>query len=341
MNDQPYDSFYINERSQVGLLKKLLKQLGIKAGLSTYQLAKLDIIASEIASNLLKHATPPGQILFREVAQMANSGIEIIGIDNGPGMQDVSRLMLDGVSTTSTLGTGIGAIRRLSDQFDIYSRPGWGTLLLSRIFKGEYDPSSVDEEIDYAALRVPYPGESVCGDGVSYKKEGNTHSFLVTDGLGHGPHAHEASVQAAAAFQRASATDPSALIQSVHQSITHTRGAVGTALTIKISDQMAEYYGVGNISLRMIQKNASERGITAQGILGQNIRQRLSVRTLACQGHAWLILHSDGLSEKWKIENYPGLLGRDLALIAAALYKDHQRGKDDCALLVIYLKKPV
>ena len=335
MDDQPHVSFSIDERSEISLLKKMLKKLALQIGLTNYQLAKLDIIISEITSNFLKHATTPGEILYREIRRGANSGVEIIGIDHGPGMHDPTHLMKDGVSTVNSMGTGMGAMKRLSDQFGIYSLPGWGTLLLSRIFKEDYRANQADTSFDYATLMVAYPGEEVCGDGLSYKSNGDTHTFLVTDGLGHGPHAHEASAQAVAAFQQASTTDPPALISSIHERIAHTRGAVGMVLTLDLLHHTITYYGIGNISLRKVSAEETKRGISTQGILGQNVRNHLSVTPLTWSDTALLVVHSDGIDNRWEVRNYPELTNQDPSLIAAALYKDHQRGRDDCAILVI------
>jgi anti-sigma regulatory factor (Ser/Thr protein kinase) len=64
-----------------------------------------------------------------------NNGVEVISIDNGPGIADIKKMMVDGSSTKQTLGNGLGAIQRLSDKFDIYSQKDWGTIILSRIFQ--------------------------------------------------------------------------------------------------------------------------------------------------------------------------------------------------------------
>lgn len=335
MNNQPYVSFFIDERSETSLLKKRIRKLSLQTGLSENQQDRLDIIVAELTSNFLKHTPAPREVLYRKIEQEGQAGVELIGIDHGPGMHDPRHMLQDGVSTTHSLGTGMGAIKRLSDQFDIYSQPAWGTLLLARIFQKVSPVRPADTRIDYASLLTAYPGEALCGDGLSYKKGAHTHTFLVTDGLGHGPHAHEASAQAAAAFQQSSLTDPKALLQLMHDRITHTRGAVGLVLTVDGLQQTIDYYGVGNISLRKITAEATKRGISTQGIIGQNVRKHLAATSLPWSANALLVVHSDGIDDHWKLSEYPGLMQRDLSLVAAVLYKDHKRGKDDCAILVI------
>jgi hypothetical protein len=46
-------------------------------------------------------------------------------------------------------------------------------------------------------------------------------------------------------------------------------------------------------------------------------------------------MHSDGLSSRWTLESYPGLKQRDSTLIAAVLYRDFGRSRDDATVLVV------
>ena len=339
MNDQPYGSYLIEERSEVNALKKKVRKLGVRIGLSEHRLAQLDIIIAEITSNFLKHAAPPGEVLYRSIRQGSQVGVEIVGIDRGPGMYNPEHSLQDGVSTTRTMGTGMGAIQRLSDQFDLYSLPHWGTLVLARLF--DTSPPPTDAPVRCATLLVNYPGEAVCGDALSYKQRDTQHTFLLTDGLGHGPHAHEASAQAVVAFQETPTTDPAALIQAIHQRIARTRGAVGLVLTLDVARRTIAYHGVGNISLRKISEEKTQRALSTQGIIGQNVHQPLTVAPFRWSDDALFVLHSDGIGNRWDIDAYPGLRYRDPTLLAAALYKDHQRGKDDCSILVIGMNTPL
>ena len=93
----------------------------------------MDIIVAELVSNLVKHAGG-GQLLVKLIEQDGIQGMEIISIDDGIGMTDVTRMVADGVSTKNTLGQGLGAMKRLSDFFQVYSLKDWGTLILIRIF---------------------------------------------------------------------------------------------------------------------------------------------------------------------------------------------------------------
>jgi hypothetical protein len=50
---------------------------------------------------------------------------------------------------------------------------------------------------------------------------------------------------------------------------------------------------------------------------------------------ALLVMHSDGLGTQWDLGTYPGLTSRHPALIAAVLYRDYDRARDDVSVVVI------
>jgi len=46
-----------------------------------------------------------------------------------------------------------------------------------------------------------------------------------------------------------------------------------------------------------------------------------------------LIMHSDGLTSKWDLNEYPGLASKHPSIIAAVLYRDFERERDDVTVL--------
>jgi len=84
---------------------------------------------SELARNVFWYATQ-GEIIFRLIENGARGGIEIIALDEGPGICDV--LAGDGGSdsTSDSLAWASPGIRRLMDEFKIISRVGDGTTVI-------------------------------------------------------------------------------------------------------------------------------------------------------------------------------------------------------------------
>ena len=113
--------FSANDRSYFAILKKEIHLLAVSANFNEKKVAEIDIIVAEMVSNLVKHAGG-GRLLVRLMEEDHLQGMEIISVDDGPGMTDITRMVADGVSTKNTLGQGLGAIKRLSDTFQVFSR---------------------------------------------------------------------------------------------------------------------------------------------------------------------------------------------------------------------------
>ncbi len=105
---------------------------------------RVAIVATELASNLRKHAAG-GVILLSAFEDSTGVGVECVALDSGPGISDVSTALRDGYSTAGGSGTGLGAVQRLSHVFDDYSRPGLGSAFLARVQPGE--PHTSDNRI--------------------------------------------------------------------------------------------------------------------------------------------------------------------------------------------------
>ncbi|MFJ5265648.1 ATP-binding protein [Streptomyces sp. NPDC088387] len=142
--------------------------VGRRIGLGEQRTAELVLAVAELAANLTKHATD-GSLLLRVLRNRPGSpadvvaGVEVIAVDKGPGMADVPAALRDGMSTTGTLGIGLGAVQRLADTFDVHSQPGTGTIQLAR-FWPRPAPPAVSGEPAVGGVTRPISGEQVCGD---------------------------------------------------------------------------------------------------------------------------------------------------------------------------------
>ncbi|MGH9417108.1 MAG: ATP-binding protein [Terriglobales bacterium] len=108
----------------------LARQRGRAAGESVgFVATDLTLIAtaiSELARNIVSYARR-GEIELRTVVEDNRRGLVIVARDDGPGIADLERAMLDGYSTSGGLGLGLPGVRRLMDSFEIASRAGQGT----------------------------------------------------------------------------------------------------------------------------------------------------------------------------------------------------------------------
>ncbi len=87
---------------------------------------------SELANNLFFHTDHGGVIQFHHIRQGSRAGIEIIAQDDGPGIASIDVAMTDGFSSNGGLGSGLGGVKRLMDEFHIESEQGKGTRITAR-----------------------------------------------------------------------------------------------------------------------------------------------------------------------------------------------------------------
>jgi anti-sigma regulatory factor (Ser/Thr protein kinase) len=287
---------------------------------------QLSLAVTEAASNLYKHASQ-GALLLRICRDAQTAGIELVTIDAGPGINDVGAALRDGHSTTATLGIGLGAIRRIADSCDLYSRDR-GTVLVARFWKQPYRPSVGD----CAGLIRPITGETECGDSYGVAREGDVLTGIVCDGLGHGPLAAAASREAVSVVRETPADEPAILLERIHRRMAGTRG--GAVAIGRIEGQTVSFAGLGNIAAWIVGNDTRQGMISVPGIAGHQAR-RFRQFEFTLPPEAVVILHSDGLSSRWDIRQLPGLTARDPLAIAAALLGEAGVHRDDTGVLVL------
>jgi anti-sigma regulatory factor (Ser/Thr protein kinase) len=341
MDSAPHTSFVVEDNlGYLSLIKRDIHRIAGSVDFSPSVLGETDIIVSEMVSNLLKHTRGKGgEILVKKIGSADNPGIEILSIDSADGMSDTGKMLIDGASTTNTLGQGLGAIRRLSHEFGIYSQKGWGTILLSRVFKTRPSVSAPPGRVQAGMLMVSKPGEQCCGDGYSVRSSSTHLKVLCVDGLGHGKEANYASAKALEAFHASCEVSPVELIREVHQSTRKTRGVVGCAGVLDYRSGKWSVCGVGNISSRIYSPTCSKPFISYNGILGLSIPGTLNSQLYDAEKNQLLIMCSDGIRSRWDIQrHHPGIFKYDPVLIAAVIYKDHARKNDDMLTAVVKVK---
>src|SRR6476620_1085577 len=147
----------VHDASQVGEARRAAGRVAADAGLDETRAAEATIVATELANNLHRYGGG-GHILLRRLE--GTRALEIIASDRGAGMADVSRCLSDGYSTGGTPGNGLGAVKRLSAEFDVFSLPDKGTVVLSRIRQDTPTPGPAT----WGAVSQFAPTEEVCGD---------------------------------------------------------------------------------------------------------------------------------------------------------------------------------
>ncbi len=321
--------FEVSEASAVGQARRTASELAQNLGFDAEDVGRVALVVTEAAGNLVKHAGG-GELLVHPLGHGEARGLVVLALDRGPGIDDVARATRDGFSTGGTPGTGLGAIRRNSSVWDLYTRPGKGTALFARLSARPAAPRAME----VGAVSVCYPGEHVCGDGFAVVQNGERLQVLVADGLGHGQGAADASQLACAQFRAQPMLGLTDLLERLHRALAPTRGAAVAVAEIDRGREVLRYAGIGNIAGSIVAGGASRSTVSLYGTMGHDAR-RFQEFTYPWPKDALFVIHSDGVSARWNLADAPGLAARHPALIAGVLYRDFGRTRDDTTVVVL------
>jgi len=323
----------ITEASQIGEARRSAVRIAEEAKLNPTDCGRVSIVATELATNLVRHSHGGGELLVFAHENPKECSVEMTAFDLGPGMTDVDRCLQDGFSTGGTAGNGLGAVRRLSDQMDLFSSPG-GTVIWSCIKTASQSDERPRFSFAAGAVALPMPGETACGDAWRIARADGRLSLLVVDGLGHGTLASDAAEAACKVFDQNPFEKPKEMIEAAHTAISGTRGSAMSVALIDSAAGQLTYAGVGNIAGTLLDASGSRGLFSHNGIVGHQMRRAQEMQ------YPWtpqsiLVLHSDGIKSRWALDHYPGLARRRPAVIAAVLYRDFKRGRDDATVVAV------
>jgi anti-sigma regulatory factor (Ser/Thr protein kinase) len=325
----------VEEASQVSQARRVATTWATRLGFSETRTGQAALIATELATNLSKHARR-GEILFSLVDDGSGAGpdgIEIIALDQGPGIPDVALSRRDGFSTSGTLGHGLGAIERQADGFDLFSMPT-GTAIMAQLCRDTPRPRPRKGPIQLASVLVSKPGEDTVGDGWSWRVRDERLAIILADGLGHGLFAHEASQRAVDLFGGVHEESPQRIIQDVHSALRATRGAAVATLVADLQRGVVRYCGIGNVAAHILNSRSTRQSLVSQNGTAGHRAARIQEFSYPLDPGWLLVMHTDGISSSWDLSAYPGLRGRHPSLIAGIIYRDFSRRRDDVGIVV-------
>jgi anti-sigma regulatory factor (Ser/Thr protein kinase) len=319
------------EASQPSAARYSAQDAAAAAGFGSEDEHRAGIIATELATNLVKHATG-GEMLVRGALSGPDCEVELIAIDRDPGIVELARALGDGYSTSGSPGTGLGAVQRMADEFDIYSQRGRGTVVLARV-RAKRARRPAAKRLAIGGVSVAKSGEDVCGDAWVVHDRADSALVVVADGLGHGLQANEASVAAVAAVDPRKDDNLIDHLQTMHGGLRRTRGAAAAIAQICVNPGLVKYAGVGNISALIHRPGVTRRTVSHNGTLGHEAHA-FREYSYSWERDAVFVMYSDGLGSHWSLDDYPGLWQRHPALVAAVLYRDFSRPRDDVTVVV-------
>ncbi|MFZ0704034.1 MAG: SpoIIE family protein phosphatase [Candidatus Korobacteraceae bacterium] len=318
----------ITDASSIGEARRRGLLMAEKLGFDEVRAGEFALLITEVTRNVLNHAQT-GQTILMGLKNAHGAIARVLALDNGPGISNVARAMDDGYSTGGTPGGGLGAMKRMATGLEIFTSQN-GTIVLLEIGGGP-----AKKGLQIAGMAVPYPGERVCGDAWAFHQSPERCAVLLVDGLGHGHLAAEAADEAIHIFQRRVELAPGEILSYVHDGLKKTRGAVAAVAEIRPAEKLLTYAGVGNTAASLVSNQGSRSLVSHSGTLGVAASPHIQEFRVEWPDDGILIMHSDGLTSRWDLSTYSGLLARHPAVIGGALLRDYRRQRDDASVVVV------
>jgi anti-sigma regulatory factor (Ser/Thr protein kinase) len=327
-------SVRVAEATDVAEARRGAIRLAGTAGLDDDAKARLSLVVTEAGTNLLRHAGG-GELLVGAALAPAEPAVDVLALDTGPGLNEAERSFADGYSTVGGAGTGLGAVRRLADLVDVQTGPGQGLALLARVSARASNVPGPAPRLRAGVVSAAVAGETRNGDTWGIEDFDSLVQVLLVDGLGHGAGAAEAADRAREVVHEGGAAPLNDLVRAAHAALRHTRGAALGLARLDFEAASLTYCGVGNISGRIVGLESSHNLVSHHGIVGHAMGAVQEFVYPWPGPRSLLVMHSDGLSARWRTSDYPAANRIEPKLLAGLLYRDAGRRRDDATVVVL------
>jgi negative regulator of sigma-B (phosphoserine phosphatase) len=191
----------------------------------------------------------------------------------------------------------------------------------------------VEERLEHSSRVRPCHGESESGDAVVIRPLDQGLFVAIVDVLGHGAAAHELTHVIDAYLSRYGSSKVCGVMSGLHQHLNGTRGAAVGLCAIDAVKRRVDYAGVGNTSIRRFG-NTETRLVSKDGVLGQNMRTPRP-QTLQLEPGDLIVLYTDGVSDHFTSDDYPGVLRHPAQQVANTIVKRFGKDHDDAACIAV------
>lgn len=123
MNDT---RIHIEREADIVLARQAGRELSKLLGFTPTEQTLIATAISEVARNIVVYAGE-GDIVLARTEEAGRVGIQVVAVDEGPGIENKELAMRDGYSTKNSLGLGLPGARRLMDELVLESEVGKGT----------------------------------------------------------------------------------------------------------------------------------------------------------------------------------------------------------------------
>jgi len=337
----------IEDESDIGECRRKGVVFAKQIGFNDVENGEVAIMITELVSNVIKHGGGKGVFLMCRIKdKIFGTGLEFWCCDYGKGFKNIDQAMKDGYTNSTSLGIGLGAIFRFSDEFvinpeksndlnELFSerRNDFTTCLLTRKWLQKSKWNGLNKNLLIGVSSRSKPGEQINGDTyvITHLSDKVTVAAVV-DGLGHGKEANLASQLAKERLLANSEKSVDEMIQLVHQTLRGTRGATIGIIRIDTGNNTLIFSGIGNIEGQIYSKPKKTNLMSYGGIVGHNIRTPRSFEFDFYNGDN-VCLYSDGIISRWQYDEIDWL--QDPQKNAEYIVNKYSRISDDATVLII------
>jgi len=332
LRQSSHQRFFVSETADVGAVRRAVTGYADRLRAGPGLAGRAGQAATELATNLLRHASPGGWMLVRPLPPAA---VEIIAVDHGPGITDVAA----GPGPVTSPGRPWLRIAGGSPCLLVFRhgyRPGRPTTVFAVVESGGTIVTTVPRPRQsprcWAGVSVGI--DEACGDAWAVAEAGRGSTVIVVDGLGHGVHASMAAAAAVATL----ADDPADLDGYLARANAAMRGTRGAAVMVcRLESERSELrcLSVGNISGGILCHGVQRTLVPTRGTVGTGtVPPRTKITCYPWPPGAVLAVWTDGLAGRIDLARYGDLFSHDPVIAAAALHRDHSSGRDDSTVVV-------
>ena len=187
------------------------------------------------------------------------------------------------------------------------------------------------QRLEHYAVVRPLRGERVGGDAAIVHQLENGLFLAIIDVLGHGPEAYEVALVAEKFLAAHHSSDLVSSMEGLHEELRGTRGAAVGLCHLDLEAGQVRYVGVGNTAARKLARRPV-RLFSRDGVIGENACTPKEQCLQLAMGEV-LLLYTDGVSDRFDVEDYPGILRDDLRTVVTTVVRRFGKKHDDAACI--------
>lgn len=191
----------------------------------------------------------------------------------------------------------------------------------------------MEKTLQAAAFVRPCVGERLSGDCTLIEKREDLTCAVLIDGLGHGARASEACAMGLEAIRGRWTDDPKRTLNLLHEGMKSSAGGVGGVCVVDENRREVVYAGVGNTVARILG-NELRSFVSVPGTLGKQMREP-RVDRIALNDEDIVLMHSDGISDRAPLGEYPEIRIHSVQTIVRTMVKRFGRTFDDVSCIAM------